>query len=134
MLALDEWYLMTFVFEDNVAVGSQHPNGIRFRMYVNDFMYQENSASDTVGLRGDVLRQNEGDMIFFPHTSSSTPAMMLGNPSYHARALGVTDIASVFRRGPPKKETKDLSSEAQNLAAARPAHLTAYNKADIYNY
>lgn len=123
------WYLMTFVFQDNISYANMQENGINFQFWLNDVAYQENGASNMSSLRNNTLKQNDGDLTLFPEMDEgrSGAFMRLGNVAYYNYALNEDDIRATFKAGPP-------SHSAIEHASDKPAYLTAINKIDVYNY
>jgi len=128
LLPLD-WYLFTFVFQDNYDPLSSFENGIQFQFWVNDFSVQINNASDTPSLRGNTLKQNDGDLFLFPNLTNNNNFMSLGNIKYFNFALKYPDISKTFKEGPPKYKIQNTTTNAD-----KPAFITAYNKVELYNY
>jgi len=123
------WYLFTFIFEDNYDYQVGAENGINFKFYVNDIPYQENGASSNPELRGNMLRQNDGDLFLLPGASENGSFMNLGNIKYYNYAVSASDIKSTYQSGPPTKTAVN-----QNIPKQKPAYLSSYNKIDVYNY
>jgi len=124
------WYLMTFIFVDNYSIVNSVENGIKFQFYLNDVLYQTNSASTEMALRNNYLKQNDGNLYLLPNTSvTNGDFMSLGNLSYMNYAPDVEEIRSTFNRGPPSFPVQFTKDEDY-----KPAVLSAYNKLDIYNY
>ena len=123
------WYLFTFVFEDNFSIVETAENGIKFTFYVNDFPYYTVHASSDPILRNNFLRQNEGDLHILPGLVDSSELFKLGNIKYFNYALRDGDVQRHFMFGPPKHNA-NITQERK----MQPAYLSAYNKMDIYNY
>lgn len=123
------WYLLTFTFEDNFSVMSSTENGINFRFWLNDFPYQENTASDTPILRYNTIKQNDGDLFLFPSPPENGNFLRVGNIRYYSWALNDDEIRAVYQAGPPTKSAIETADDVN-----KPPYLTAYNKIDIYNY
>lgn len=128
LLPLD-WYLFTFVFQDNYDPLSSFENGIQFQFWVNDFSVQQNNATDTPSLRGNTLKQNDGDLFLFPNLTNNNNFMNLGNIKYYNFALKYPDISKTFNAGPPKYNIQDVTKNVD-----KPPFITAYNKIDVYNF
>ena len=122
------WYMMTFVFEDNYSVVDSAENGIKMTFYLNDIPYQINSASTETALRHNYLKQNDGDFHLFPNPTTGGDFLRLGNLKYCNYAMNGDEVRKSFAQGPP-------SSAAQFGAVKddQPAYLTAFNKLDVYN-
>jgi len=123
------WYLFTFVFEDNFSYVSGNENGINFKFWVNDIPYQENTASDNPELRNNTLKQNDGDLFILPNPPESGNFMKLGNIKYCNYALEGEEIKKTYQGGPPT-----TSAIERDQGTQKPTYLSAYNKIDIYNY
>lgn len=123
------WYMFTFVFEDNISIQNVQENGINFKFWLNDFSYQENGASDNTALRNNTIKQNDGDLYLLPNPPQNGTFLKLGNIKYYNYALNESDIQKTFAAGPPSKSTMELSDKGDI-----PPHLSAFNKIDIYNY
>lgn len=123
------WYLFTFVFEDNFSISETAENGIRFTFYMNDFPYHIVHASSDPILRNNFLRQNEGDLHIFPDLVDSNTFMKLGNVKYFNYALNDAEVQKHFSIGPPTH-----NANVQENRKIQPTYLSAYNKMDIYNY
>ena len=124
------WYLITYVIEDNYSPASGTVNGIQVVLYVNDFPYQTSSAATDPLLRNNYLRQNDGDLYMFPDVQVPKEFMQLSNMRYFNYALSQSDVASTFMQGPSLFTPVDTrSTDGKN----NPAFLSSYNKIDIYN-
>jgi hypothetical protein len=130
------WALLTFVFEDNVAI-TDFEDGIIVRFYINDIMYQ-------VDKRRSSLRQNAGDLHLFPTVRSltapqgATPAepdsglkgSRIGDLTYRNYAMSMAAVREVFEAGPPTHFASDLAGHNE---LGEPLFLSVYNKLDVYN-
>lgn len=129
------WYLFTFVFEDNYSLQNGSENGIRFTYYINDFPYQISSASTDMFLRNNMLKQNDGNLFVLPNFTDSSGKgtggqfMKMGNLNYFNYALDAKDVKKTFEKGPPT-----FNAMEQDTGAKVPNYLSAYNKIDVYNY
>lgn len=125
------WYMMTFVFQDNFSYTNASENGINFKFFLNDFPYQENTASDNPSLRSNTIKQNEGNLYLVPNPPKVNSAnfMRMGNVKYFNYALSEEEVRSLYAGGPPTVSAIETTSRKD-----LPAHLSAYNKIDIYNY
>ena len=123
------WYLFTFVFEDNFSYVSGNENGINFKFWVNDIPYQENTASDNPELRNNTLKQNDGDLFLLPNPPESGNFMKLGNIKYCNYALEGDEIKRTYQGGPPT-----TSAVERDQGKPTPPYLSAFNKIDIFNY
>jgi len=125
------WYLLTFVFEDNVSSQSFTENGINVKFWLNDFPYQEMSASTASTLKSTTFKQNNGNLFLFPEMVQSNNFMKVGNLKYFNYSLTEQDIRNAFKAGPPTRASVEATSPRND---SKPAYLTAYNKIDLYNY
>lgn len=139
-LTRDRWAMLTFTFEDGVAI-NEFENGIIFRFYLNDVLYK------TQGVQG-ALRQNVGDVYLLPainndpgiqnnpnqkgYTVGQGPGAIanttIGNLSYFNYALGLAEVSALFRQGPPKNPATFGVGPV-----GEPLFLSMYNKLDVYN-
>lgn len=125
------WYLLSFVFEDDFSISESTENGIKITIYINDFPYHvQTAAADPIYLRNNVLKQNEGNLHILPTTSVTRANFIkLANIKYFNYALQPEDISKTYAMGPPNYAAKIVSKNE-----SKPAFLTAFNKIDIYNY
>jgi hypothetical protein len=124
-----KWVLMTFTFEDNVAI-DDFEDGIIVRFYLNDTLYQ------TSRLRS-ALRLNQGDLCVAPTSlgadgsgggSPPLASARLGDVRYLNYALQLEDVRKLFKQGPPTKP-----ASLGDRYASEPLYLSEYNKLDVYN-
>lgn len=115
-----KWVLLTFVFEDNVAI-NDFEDGIVMRFYVNDLLY------NTHRHRG-ALRLNDDDLHLFP--SGDVRSARIGDLNYYNYALSTLAVKDLYDAGPPKKYAKNLFDRNE---LGDPLYLSEYNKLDIYN-
>lgn len=123
------WFLFTFVFEDNYSTIDTTENGIKFNFYLNDFPQHSIQASSDISLRNNFLKQNEGGLHILPTMNNANDFIKLANIRYYNYALSHKEVASVYARGPPSHSAVLVSKNK-----SKPAYLSAYNKMDIYNY
>lgn len=123
------WYLFTFVLEDNFSYTNIAENGINFKFWVNDFLYQENGASDSPSLRNNTLKQNDGDLFLIPNSPSTGNFLKMGNIKYFNYALAEDNIKHTYQYGPPTFNAEEIEQRQ-----IQPAYLTAFNKIDVFNY
>lgn len=97
LLPLD-WFLFTFVFEENFSVQEGAENGIKFTFYVNDIPVQLNSGSTDEILRNNFIKPNDGDLFVLPGFTSSE-ALELRNMRYFNYARSDNEIRSDFETG-----------------------------------
>lgn len=123
-----KWHLLTFTFEDGVSPSTGHENGVRVRVWLDDFMIQESSATTHSLLHNSALRQNDGHLFVLPDAPADK-LLQMGDVTYYNWALDASDVANAFRRGAPK-QAMEVSPDAGKQA---PPYLSAFNKIDIYN-
>jgi hypothetical protein len=123
------WYMLTFSFEDNFSTYLSAENGINFKFWINDVLYQENTPVDTPLFKNNTIYQNEGDLVLFPGINKGSDFLQIGNFTYYNWALTQNDISKSFNKGPPKKSYL----EKDNLKKTPPI-LSSFNKIDMYNY
>lgn len=124
------WYLITYVLEDNYSSATVSENGISVTLYVNDFPYMLSSAATDPTLKNNYLKINDGDLYLFPNLKTSSEFMNLADMKYYNYALTQTQISATYTAGPSKFEMKD---DAGNNSTV-PAFVSSYNQMDIYNY
>jgi len=124
------WYLMTFTFNDNYSPVTSSENGIKFQFYLNDVLYQSNSASTDMSLRNNYIKQNDGNLYLVPTpVVTDGDFMQVGNLTYYNYVPTVDQIRKVYQAGPPTH-----MAEFTRERKIKPPMLSAYNKLDIYNY
>ena len=125
-LIRNKWALLSFVFEDNVAI-TDFEDGIIMRFYVNDVLYQ-------VDKRRSTLRQNAGDLVLFPQTPNVGDGGLKGSRiadlTYRNYAMSANSVREVYDAGPPKYFASELAGHNE---VGDPLYLSVYNKLDIYN-
>lgn len=97
LLPLD-WFLFTFVFEENYAITEGAENGIRFTFYVNDIPVQTNNGNTDDILRNNLLKLNDGDLFILPGFSASE-ALEIKNLKYFNYARSDGEVRSDFESG-----------------------------------
>lgn len=97
LLPLD-WFLFTFVFEENFSVQEGAENGIRFTLYVNDIPVQTNNGSTDDILRNNFLKINDGDLFILPGFEASE-ALEIKSFSYFNYAKNDDEVRSDFESG-----------------------------------
>jgi hypothetical protein len=138
-LIRDRWALLTFTFEDGVAI-NEFENGIMARFYLNDVLYTSQSVQGA-------LRQNVGDIYLLPAIQNdpnygnasqqgytpgqgpdAIPNTTVGNFAYFNYALRLAQVKHLFNKGPPKNPaTFGVGPVGEAL------YLSEYNKLDVYN-
>ena len=131
-LIQNRWALLTFTFEDSVAI-SDFEDGIMVRFFLNDMLYSTSTMPSAFKLNG-------GNMFLLPTISYTDPASnetvnespisnaQIGNVAYYNYALGSEGIRELFRAGPPRKPAAMM-----NGARGEPLYLSEFNKLDVYN-
>ena len=94
-----EWFLFTFVFEENYSIKDGIENGIRFTFYLNDIPVVLASGSTDIMLFDNSLKLNEGDLYLFPNYSSDDNLLTLAGLKYFNYAKTDNDVKSDFGRG-----------------------------------
>ena len=125
------WYLITYVIEDNYSSAFNQVNGIQVTLYVNDFPYQVSSPATDPLLKNNFLKQNDGDLYLFPDVQVPREFMSISDMKYYNYALTQQSIAGIFTKGPSLYVDNSFNnmSDGKN----KPAFLSAYNKIDVYN-
>ena len=129
LMALNSWFMLTFVFVDSFSVPSSSENGIKFLMYVNDIPYIEHTANSMNILRGNTLKQNDGDLFIFPDNTRSGEFVKIGNVNYYNYALTPKEVTGIYGAGPPNHPAVVDEKNSKS-----PAFISAGNKIDIWNY
>jgi hypothetical protein len=117
-LMTSKWFMMTIVFEDNIPI-NDFENGLHVNFYINEILYQ--SATWPT-----MMKQNTGDLFFFPETSVNGCA--ISDFRYYNYALAMPQIQVRSRSGPSSKPISSTTKSFNN-----PMVLSDYNKLDIYN-
>jgi hypothetical protein len=128
-LTPQNWFLITVAFEDSFSHASGTENGIVVSFYINDFKYPTRPSAESL-LRGNFIKQNDGNLYLFPDIKEPKEFLQLGNLTYYNYAVSQADVSAVYSRGPPTFEMTDADDSAKDKAT----FLTAYNKIDLYNY
>lgn len=106
-----EWFLFTFVFEENYSIKDGIENGIRFTFYLNNIPVVLASGSTDIMLMNNSLRLNDGDLYVFPNYQSDDNLVTVAGMKYYNYAKSDADVKSDFSRG-----TKTFSvGNTQNL-------------------
>eukprot|EP00798_Chlamydomonas_sp_ICE-L_P003048 gene3048-13067_t len=117
-LGQDKWMLVTFTFEDHVAI-SNHEEGIIIRAYINDTLYATKKIASA-------MRPNKNRLHLFPGKNPISNNR-IGNMIYYNRALNQEDVSSVYSKGKPTKYANINGGIGEQL------NLSEHNKADSYN-
>ncbi len=91
-----DWFLMTFVFEENYSSTEGTENGIRFTFYINDIPYHSASGSTSPILRNNFLKQNDGDLFILPNHDSKTDILTMGDIKYFNYAKTDAEVRQDF--------------------------------------
>jgi hypothetical protein len=91
-----DWFLMTFVFEENYSLSEGTENGIRFTFYINDIPYHSVSGSTSPILRNNFLKQNDGDLYILPNHESKTDILTMGDIKYFNYAKTDAEVRQDF--------------------------------------
>jgi hypothetical protein len=94
-----EWFLFTFVFEENYSVKDGIENGIRFTFYLNDLPIAISTGSTDLMLLDNSLRLNDGDLYLFPNYQSDDNLLTMDGMKYYNYAKTDSDVKSDFNRG-----------------------------------
>jgi hypothetical protein len=94
-----EWFLFTFVFEENYSVKDGIENGIRFTFYLNDLPIAISTGSTDLMLLDNSLRLNDGDLYLFPNYQSDDNLLTMDGMKYFNYAKTDSDVKSDFNRG-----------------------------------
>jgi hypothetical protein len=131
LLALNNWYLMTFIFEDSYSFHNGHENGIRMRFWLNDVEYLEEqvTAQNFAPFRNNFIRENEGELHILPNadTNSSGDFMQLANIKYYNYIVSDKEIMDTYKLGRPSHSAVQTDSKKNTY------ELSTLNKIDINN-
>lgn len=94
----NNWMMFTITFEDNIPM-NDFENGIRVQMYLNDIMYQNGQFKG-------MLKQNKGNLIFFP--DGSLDGIRLANMKYFNYAISSQDVKSLYSNPPNTSKPASL--------------------------
>lgn len=94
LLPLD-WFLFTFVFEENYSSIEGAENGVRFTFYVNDIPVQTNNGNTDDILRNNLLKLNDGDLFILPEFTDSD-ALDIKNLKYFNYAKNDNEVRADF--------------------------------------
>lgn len=128
LMALNSWYLLTFVFFDNFSIPQSTEDGIKFIFYVNDIPYVEENASTKLELKNNSIKQNDGDLFILPNNTNNANFMKIANINYYNYALNASQVESVYKQGAPTYGASEINQK-QNM----PTYISAYNKIDVFN-
>lgn len=115
-----KWALMTFVFEDNVAI-NDFEDGISVRFYVNDLLYYTHTSRGT-------MRLNSGNLFTFPNSEPAAQCR-IGDLTYYNYVPSLQTIRTTYEAGPPR-HYGDAAYERAEMGD--PLYLSEYNKLSIY--
>jgi hypothetical protein len=111
LLPLD-WFLMTFVFEENYSQTEGTENGIRFTFYINDIPFQSNSGSTDLILRNNFIKQNDGDLFILPNHDTKNDILTMSDIKYFNYAKTDSDVRYDFEK---RAKTFADSEKSQKL-------------------
>jgi hypothetical protein len=94
-----EWFLFTFVFEENYSVRDGIENGIRFTFYLNNIPVIIATGSTDIMLMDNSLRLNDGDLYLFPNYQSDDNLLTVAGMKYYNYAKTDSDVKTDFSRG-----------------------------------
>lgn len=94
-----EWFLFTFVFEENYSIKDGIENGIRFTFYLNSIPVVIATGSTDIMLMDNSIRLNDGDMYLFPNYKSDDNLLSIAGMKYLNYAKTDNDVKSDFSRG-----------------------------------
>lgn len=97
LLPLD-WFLMTFVFEENYSQTEGTENGIRFTFYINDIPFHTSSGSTDALLRNNFIKQNDGDLFILPNHDAKTDILTMNDIKYFNYAKTDAMVRSDFEK------------------------------------
>lgn len=122
------WFMFTFVFEDNYNIIDEHENGIKSSFFINEIPYQINNASSDPLLKNNRLVQNDGYLYLLPNYQSDGDSFKIGNITYFNSAINHDQIKKNYNKGPPNKQYMIAQQKE-----SKPSFITSYNKIDITN-
>jgi hypothetical protein len=93
-----DWFLMTFVFEENYSQSEGTENGIRFTFYINDIPYHSSSGSTDPILRNNFIKQNDGDLFILPNHDSNDAILTMSDIKYYNYAKTDADVRMDFEK------------------------------------
>lgn len=91
-----DWFMMTFVFEENYSQTEGTENGIRFTFYINDIPYLSASGSTTPILRNNFIKHNDGDLFILPNHDSKTDILTMGDIKFFNYAKTDAEVRQDF--------------------------------------
>lgn len=94
-----EWFLFTFVFEENYSVKEGIENGIRFTFYLNNIPVVLATGSTDFMLMDNSLKLNDGDLFVLPNYQSDNNLLTVAGMKYFNYAKTDSDVKSDFSRG-----------------------------------
>lgn len=129
LLAIKNWFLMTFVFMDSFSIPQGAEDGIRFLFYINDIPYIEHTGASIPELKGNSLKQNDGDLYLFPDVKNGGEFLQIGNVNYYNYAQTPSQIRKVYEFGPPTYPMISMDDRSK-----APPYISAANKIDVTNW
>lgn len=111
LLPLD-WFLFTFVFEENYSVTESTENGIKFTLYLNDLPIFSKSGSSFPSLRNNFIKQNDGDLYMLPNLQGKLNVLELSDVKYFNYAKNDSEVRNDYNK---RAKTFSENSKSQNL-------------------
>lgn len=104
-----DWFLFTFVFEENYSVQDGTENGIRFTLYINDIPIQRTTGSTNPMLYNNALVLNDGELTILPNFIENKDILSIANLKYFNYAKSENDVRNDF-----VKTSKQLGGAVSN--------------------
>lgn len=117
----NNWMMFTIIFEDNMPI-NDFENGIRVQVYLNEIMFK-------TGYFQGMLKQNTGNLSFFPHGSLN--GVKLSNMKYFNYALNSEDVKTLYKSEPNMNKPASLIKNALNNKVK--VDISPKNLLDYYN-
>lgn len=111
LLPLD-WFLFTFVFEENYSITQSTENGIKFTLYINDLPIYTASGSTNTQLRNNFIKQNDGDLHLLPNLPGKINVLELSDVKYYNYAKTDVEVRTDYNK---RAKTFSENSKSQNL-------------------
>lgn len=93
-----DWFMFTFVFEENYSVQDGTENGIRFTFYINDLPIQTTTGSTHPMLHNNALVMNDGELTVLPNFVENKNILSLANLKYYNYAKTEIDVRGDFNK------------------------------------
>lgn len=91
-----DWFMFTFVFEENYSVMDGTENGIRFTFYINDLPLQTTTGSTNPMLFNNALVTNDGELTILPNFLENKNILSIANLKHFNYAKSESDVRSDF--------------------------------------